>query len=118
MHELVAKLPKRAFIGLLEFRIEVVTEPIEDGDCDGQTDLATRHVQIHRDLPFKRFVNVVLHELVHAINFDQGTTDMADEETFTNNLANGLTQFYLDNPRFASWFDRAFKAIRKEQANG
>jgi hypothetical protein len=121
---MIDKLPKRVFIGLYEFKVA----PVDPGDvllhndadpemvCEGMTHTDISVIAIDKTLTLKRLVNVVLHECTHSINWSGDLTDESTEEEFTENFANGFTQFWLDNPRMVLWLNRAFKQIRKEQA--
>jgi hypothetical protein len=119
---MIDKLPKRVFVGLYEFKLilceagdpRLVSESI---DCDGLTELNERVIYLNKALPFKRFVNVVLHECIHTMNWSKDIEDGVTEEEFTENLANSFTDFWLDNPRLVLWLNRAFKQIRKEQSS-
>lgn len=120
MHPLVSKLPKRVMVGYWQFKVVPVepehpilvdseNETVSHGVCE----LDTQEIFINQELNLLRFVNVVLHELLHAINWTKELTDESTEEQFTAKGADGLTELMLDNPKLERWFARAHKEIRE-----
>jgi hypothetical protein len=113
--EFYRKLPRRVYVGQYEFTLAVVeTEDESLAGCDGMTYLDQRRIFIDGRLPLRRFVAVVLHEVKHALHWERGLDDGMSEEHFTTESANGETELWVDNPRLFSWFDRAYKDIRKQ----
>jgi hypothetical protein len=129
---LISKLPKRVFVDEWEFHLKLVDEgapelfakgdendsdPGEDAEADGLTDLAKKRIYLCKTLTLHRFVEVVIHELTHTINWSRDVDDGSTEEIFTTKFSAGFLRFLLDNPRVHQWLNRAIRAIREQQKN-
>lgn len=58
-------------------------------------------IQITKGLDPAEKANTILHEILHAVCYTQGTDlGVKEEERIVNALANGLCAFIRDNPRF------------------
>lgn len=58
-------------------------------------------IQITKGLDPAEKANTILHEILHAVCYTQGLDlGVKEEERIVNSLANGLTAFVRDNPRF------------------
>lgn len=116
---LIAGLPEVAYVGQYEFALAAPAPGVypELVESDGVTHFESdrRRILVSRALPFKRFVNVLLHELIHAIHWDRGVIDGDLEETVTAHQADGLTDFWIDNPKLADWFARAYHTLRVQR---
>lgn len=129
--DLIKKLPRRIFVEQYEFHLKLVDEGAaelkttttkEDGtseeeEGDGLTDFNGRRIYFCKTLPLHRFVEVVVHEFIHAINWNRDVEDGSTEEEFTTKFSPGFVRFLLDNPRMHQWLNRAIREIRKQQAN-
>jgi hypothetical protein len=131
--DLIQKLPKRVFVDQYEFRLKLVEknapelaektgddatgDPMQDAEGEGLTDFQRKTIFLCRDLNLHLFVEVVIHEITHAINWSRDIEDGSSEETFTTRFSPGLVRFLLDNPRMHQWLNRAIREIRKQQVN-
>lgn len=120
------KLPRRVWVGNYEFRIRVVPRatdrlaPEKDGDQenDGITIFEPTEIMVAADMAAPLLLEVVWHEITHAINWDNDVDDGADEETICDRHGKAWTAFWVANPRFARWWNGQVVAIRKERERG
>ncbi len=75
-------------------------------------------IWIANDLDARKRLEVVLHEITHAINHSRGVEDGITEEDLTEHHGLGWSQFWLDNPRMVSWLVYTLSRIRKGQRTG
>ncbi len=82
-------------------------------DYSGLTDREMQRIYIADVGSEKYKTNTLIHEILHAIFYEQGLTNeykMKDEERIVLNLANGLHQFLRDNPK---QFETILRDIRE-----
>lgn len=131
--DLISKLPKRIFIDQYEFRLKLLPEDApelaasvgdeitgdhsKDGQSEGLTYFDKKLICLCKDLSLHLFVEVVIHEVVHSINWSRDIEDGITEEEFTTKFSPGFVRFLLDNPRFHQWLNRAIREIRKQQTD-
>lgn len=118
MSDIFNGLPRRIKVGQYTFRI-VVTLPSENPDLndnDGITDFETFRIYLHQNMHRQRAVNVVQHELIHAINWVYGVDDGAEEEHITTQVTNGLVEMWLSNPKVLSWLTKNLRTMKRENA--
>lgn len=118
MNDVFNGLPRRVKIGQYTFRLTVSTpteNPILEG-CDGITNFETFRIYLDDTLHRQRAVNVVQHELIHAINWVYGVNDGAEEEHITTQVTNGLVEMWMSNPKVVSWFNKNLRATKRENA--
>ncbi len=111
-------LPRRVKIGQYTFRIRI-SNPEESPDlegCDGITDFETFRIYLDERMPLQRAVNVVQHELTHAINWVYGINDGADEEHITTQHTNGIVEMWISNPKVVNWFVKNLRAMKRANA--
>lgn len=108
-------LPRRVKIGQYTFRV-IVSNAQDSPDlegCDGITDFEKFRIYLDETLPFQRAVNVVQHELTHAINWVYGINDGADEEHITTQHTNGLVAMWVSNPKVVNWFVKTLRLMKR-----
>lgn len=113
-------LPRRVHIGPFTFR--VVVESKHQGhefldENDGCCDTNGQRIFVRGDLTLALAINVVQHEISHAINWVYGVTDDSTEEQFTNQHSNGQIEVWLRNPRLWNWFAKQLRVLRKEASH-
>lgn len=115
MSDVYHGLPRRIKIGQYTFRITVTTpaqHEILDG-CDGITDFEAFRIYLHEGIALQRAINVVQHELTHAINWVYGIDDGAQEEHITTQHTNGLIEMWMSNPKVVNWFVKNLRLVKK-----
>lgn len=118
MSEVYNGLPRRIKIGQYTFRIVISNKeasPDLEG-CDGITDFEKFRIYLDESLHRQRAINVVQHELTHAINWVYGVNDGAEEEQITTQHTNGLIELWVSNPKVFGWFAKSLRAMKRENA--
>lgn len=72
-------------------------------------------IYLNNLLDTSRTLEVVLHEITHAINWVYDVDDGTEEENIAEKHGLGWSQFWLANPRFEAWLVHTLKSIRKER---
>jgi len=117
------RLPSRLWIGSYEFQLaqKPVDDPLFEGEADGIThfDLPARGVYLRDDLALRSLLEVVLHEITHAIHWahDLDDAEKFDEEQVATVYGLAWSALLLANPRFQRWLNHTVNAVRKAQAN-
>jgi hypothetical protein len=117
----IVQLPRKVWVGSHEFAVRTVAaeDPVLDGeDGDMTTDGTTGVISIAANLDGRRRLEIVLHELTHALNWSYEIEDGIDEEDIATKHGRAWTVFWLENPRFESWLVYALAKIRREQRTG
>lgn len=118
MSDVFTGLPRRIRVGQYTFRV-VVAGAVENPDleeCDGITDFEKFRIYLNERLHRQRAVNVVQHELIHAINWVYGIDDGVTEEHITTQITNGLVELWLSNPKVVTWVTKNLRAMKRENA--
>ena len=120
-------LPRKVWIGTYEYELHLVepTDTVLD-DADGITlsEDGRKAVFISNSLGIRRRLEIVFHELTHAINWvnDVGQSDddmvAMEEEELAEKYGLAWSAFLLDNPRFQRWLTYTLNKIRKERTDG
>lgn len=112
MNDLYKEMPKKVRIGYSTFEVKVMPE--EHGEIAGLC--GTSHgikqlITISEGMVPQQVANTLLHEVIHMIHFTYGlmSRDNPTEEEYTNLTANGLCQFWQDNPKAMDWMQKALK---------
>ena len=118
MSDVYNGLPRRVKIGQYTFRITITTAKDNDvlEGCDGITDFEAFRIYLHEGIARQRAINVVQHELTHAINWVYGIDDGALEEHITTQHTNGLIELWVSNPKVMNWFVKNLRAMKRENA--
>jgi hypothetical protein len=75
---------------------------LEDNAKQAMTNLRTKEIYLtsRKDMPESAFMNILLHEIIHAMIYESGTEEIEyDNEEITKTLANGLYQVLVDNKK-------------------
>lgn len=118
MSDVFNGLPRRIKVGQYTFRMVVSNSdasPDLDG-CDGITDFEKFRIYLDETLHRQRAINVVQHELIHAINWVYGVADGAEEEHITTQVTNGLVELWVSNPKVVNWIVKNLRAMKRENA--
>jgi len=125
----VVQIPRKLWVDSYEFPLYLV-EPthkaLVDGDGNASAGMTTFGAEgeeplaiwIDNSLDMRKRLEVVFHEVTHAINHSRGVEDGITEEDLTEHHGLGWSQFWLDNPRFVLWLTYTLSRIRKEQRTG
>lgn len=116
MTDVFLKLPKKLKVGTYTFNIKIV--PATDPDLDGNDGMTLFHkfeILFDEELHSQRAHVVVLHEVIHAINFVYGIEDGSTEEHVTTQLSTGFAGFMKDNPKLFQWISAN---IRRQKRDG
>ena len=78
------KLPNKLKIGPLTYNIQYVSGLVDDGNLSGQT------ISINKDLPERKKVVALIHEILHCINNEVNEQEIEF-------WASAISQVLLDN---------------------
>lgn len=100
------KIPKTLKVGHRIVTIEF--KDIADDGFNGRFMASSATISLAKDLKGVHLVQVLLHELNHAIihtYIDNNTSyyDRVSEEMFVDQQSKGLVQIIRDNPKFMPW---------------
>jgi hypothetical protein len=118
MSDVYIGLPRKIRVGQYTFRVTVGSEekyPVLEGN-DGVTDFGQFRIYLGDKLHRQRAINVVQHELTHAINWVYGVTDGSEEEHITTQHTNGLIELWVSNPKVFGWFAKSLRTLKRENA--
>lgn len=96
------------YIRILGRNYELKREALEGmaGQCDRHSGIIT----ISPNASQFDLKDVVLHEVMHAVLYQQGANHAYPlEESFVRPLASGLTGVFQDNPKLARWLIQQIK---------
>lgn len=113
-------LPKKLWVGSYEFPLrQIEPDDVVLGGDDGLMEPAetNRGIYIANNLDRRKTLEIILHEITHAINFVNDIDDGEDEETVATKHGIAWSMFLLDNPRFQRWLTYTLNKIRKERAD-
>lgn len=133
----VVQIPSKLWIGTYEFPLRLVPpdDPhlqlgkVDDEEREGMTltgdAVGGFGIWIANNLALRQRLNIVWHEVTHAINWVHDIDDAdgaehlaVDEETLATKHGVAWPQFLLDNPRYVSWVTYTLDRIRKAQRSG
>ncbi len=116
-------LPRKLWIGAYEFKVNYTAAdtPALCGE-DGQMEADGRRciIWLSDDMDTRRLLEIVLHEITHAINWvhdidDDDKTVQVLEEDVAEKHGKAWAALWLDNPRFERWFAYVLARIRRER---
>lgn len=120
-------MPRVVWVGRYEFPVQIVPldspklRAVADEDCGhGLTGFidGDRGIWLADNLEPRLLLEIVLHEITHAINHCLDVEDGADEEDLATKQGAGWAQFWLDNPMFLKWVVATTRLVRKVQNRG
>lgn len=125
MKKPIPPLPRRVWVGSYEFSMRLV-DPTDKMllDCKGvaSSGMSTFDhdgegygIWVSEMMALRTRLEIVMHEITHAINFAYDVKNRSAEETIAEKHGHAWSQFWLDNPRFERWFVYTLAAIRKER---
>lgn len=82
---------------------------------DGTCDLKRQEITISAALDDRKTLEIVWHEITHAMNWVCGISSRTAEETIARKHGEAWSQFFLDNPKFVRWYTSLVSRIRKER---
>ena len=111
-------LPRRLWVGTYEYLLTLV-EPrhaVLDG-ANGMThnEEGGTAIFIAAHLGPRKTLEIVLHEVTHAINWTNDIDDGVEEETVATVHGAAWSALFLDNPKFQRWLTYTLNLIRKER---
>lgn len=110
--EWLQKMPRKLRIGAFTFTVELY-EPVnlDPGHEFGYVDFGTKTIRLRHDVGFEQLANTFIHEVLHAIHWAYGLMGFEDvsEENYTVIGANGLCQFFTDNPTACEWWETTLR---------
>ena len=98
--------PKRVKIGYMWFDIKPAQEDyIEAAKIAAELHIDKEEIVYDKKLPQNRFINCIIHEIVHGIIDIWGIFFQSDEEEekFTEAFTNGLITVFMDNQELITW---------------
>lgn len=115
-------LPRKVWVGPYEFPVRVVptSDPVLDsGVADGATVTLEegRGIFLSEQLDRRKLLEIVTHEVTHAINWAYDIEDGVEEEAIASQHGIAWSQFLLDNPRYQRWLTSTLNAIRRERSS-
>lgn len=100
-------LPTHIRIGGMIVRIQIVEE-VTDGDSWGDFSCVKYLIRLDRGIPSKsKAVEVVVHEILHAIYRFAAVHPQDDEERMVTTFSTWLAMVFMDNPSLVKWISNA-----------
>lgn len=112
--------PAKVWVGTYEFAIEFLPpdDPalmLRGRPCDGITDTELQSIAIGAHLDDRKTLEIVWHEITHAISWVFEIEDGAREESIARKHGIAWSQFHLDNPHFVRWYTYLVNRITQER---
>lgn len=121
-------LPPKIWVDSYEFLLEIrpssdpIFEPRPDEIASGIThfDLPGRGVFISSDTDIRQRLEVLLHEITHAICDAHGINERGryQEDYLALKFGKAWSALMVDNPKLRRWINWAADRIRREQNRG
>lgn len=120
-------LVTKVWVGTYTYTLSLIPngDPNLGGDYGATySDDERRAIFIDESLDRRKQLEIVLHELSHAIVWVHDLSDVdtemitMEEETLCIVFGIAWSQFLLDNPRFQRWLTYTLNRIRKERKDG
>jgi hypothetical protein len=109
LNKVIKSIPKSVRVGCFDFEIKIMH--LDESNLSGAigvTHLIKNRIGIRvNDQTSQQIANTFIHEVLHAIHWGYGLNDNSNEELFTELTANGLCQFWQDNPLACVWWRNA-----------
>ena len=123
MSDAYDKLPRKVWVGVHEFTLQAVPRthpalaPIHGPHPDGGACVFDpMGIFIADNMNQAALLETVWHELTHAVNHACDIEEATEEEDIADKHGKVWTQFWINNPRFSTWWTRNCIAVRKERA--
>ena len=91
------KIPESVQIGHIEYQIRLIPADHWSGTY-GQCKSDPQCIELRDDLEGWHLLEVLIHEMLHAIYYERDLRPESDEEHTVSNLAGGLTAILHQNP--------------------
>jgi hypothetical protein len=106
---IISEMPKSVRIGCFDFEVRIMSEDESDGsNAVGINFILKNRIGVRvQGMTPQQIANTLIHEVIHAIHYNHGLSDESDEETYTTLTANGICQFWQDNPKAIAWWEKA-----------
>ena len=93
------KLPDRVRVGYRSYALHAWTmQDKERKEQWGECDTNRGEIYVCTEVEPLQKLDILLHELLHAVWSEYNLSEKPDEETAVNILSTGLTQVLYDNP--------------------
>jgi hypothetical protein len=102
--DLLAALPRRVKVGHYLYTVQVKELT---SDAWGYCDVGSHIIEIDQSQTADRLLEVVLHEITHAISDVFGVRDKTTEEAAVTAFGKGWAAVLLDNPSVLPWLAQA-----------
>ena len=103
---MMIKLPTKIKLGFNEITLKKMESGIslDIGDQQGSYSYRTNTIYLDEEnLEGAQGVDLVLHELGHAIVYQYRISEVKDEEHTVNSMASGYTEIFKRNPLLLKW---------------
>lgn len=106
---LLRRLPPYVRVGAHDWRIILWPANKAIGEArNGECCSAMQEIRIQESLPTRyTAVDVVLHEITHAVYWGTSLDDKDEEERIVESISMGLTGLFRDNPWLPDWIKSA-----------
>src|SRR4051812_48409118 len=115
------KVPRRIWLRNQPIKIDVVAPDhpvLAECDARGHTlfdNSGGTTILISNALGISAFLEVVIHEITHVINFLWDIDDGAEEEAMATAHGEAWAMLLVANPAYQRWLTRTVNMLRKEQ---
>lgn len=95
---MISKL-KNVMVDSVKYSIAEVDEPILLNAvlCNGDVDYNLAHIRIARECGDSRELQVLMHEIMHALLYERGLEKHKDDETLVDELSKGIINLIREN---------------------
>lgn len=107
------KIPEKIKIGPHNYNIVVIKEAMADAiGINGDTNLNMHRIRICESLKGSVLLEVLLHEILHAIYKQYSLEQKDKEERIVMSFGLGLTQVFVDNPDLLKFIQKNVNETR------
>ena len=102
-------LPKSVLLGHNEIQLKTIESGValDMGDQQGSYSYRTNTIYLDEEqLQGASGVDLVLHEIGHAIAYQYRISEVKDEEHTVNSMAAGYTEIFKRNPLLLKWINQ------------
>ncbi len=111
-------LPKCVWVGTYEFPmgfVDAADPRLDEANGMCETGEGETRIWIAARMGLRKTLEIVIHEITHAINWVYDIDDGVDEEDIATKHGAAWSQFFLDNPKYQRWLAYTVNRIRKER---